>query len=197
MTKVYQFYASGEYAGESDDYGSGVLPNNSTRTAPPVGPWGRWWPRWTGTDWELVPDHRERSTPLYPADLAQKATDYWVPAEGDDWQSQPRQMKEIGPLPDGAVTERPEKPTELALSEAREAKLADFDRVMADIDQRLIRPLANGETDIVAGINTIQAQNRERRARVVAAETVEAVEAIEPVSLTPDGMATLLAAQRA
>lgn len=197
MTKVYQFYASGEYAGESDDYGSGVLPNNSTRTAPPVGPWGRRWPRWTGTDWELVPDHRERSTPLYPADLAQKATDYWVPAEGDDWQSQPRQMKEIGPLPDGAVTERPEKPTELALSEAREAKLADFDRVMADIDRRLIRPLANGETDIVAGINTIQAQNRERRARVVAAETVEAVEAIEPVSLTPDGMATLLAAQRA
>lgn len=197
MAKVYQFYASGEYAGESDDYGSGVLPNNSTRTAPPVGPWGRRWPRWTGTDWELVPDHRERSTPLYPADLAQKATDYWVPAEGDDWQSQPRQMKEIGPLPDGAVTERPEKPTELALSEAREAKLADFDRVMADIDRRLIRPLANGETDIVAGINTIQAQNRERRARVVAAETVEAVEAIEPVSLTPDGMATLLAAQRA
>ena len=197
MAKVYQFYASGEYAGESDDYGSGVLPNNSTRTAPPVGPWGRQWPRWTGTDWELVPDHRERSTPLYPADLAQKATDYWVPAEGDDWQSQPRQMKEIGPLPDGAVTERPEKPTELALSEAREAKLADFDRVMADIDRRLIRPLANGETDIVAGINTIQAQNRERRARVVAAETVEAVEAIEPVSLTPDGMATLLAAQRA
>ena len=197
VAKVYQFYASGEYAGESDDYGSGVLPNNSTRTAPPVGPWGRRWPRWTGTDWELVPDHRERSTPLYPADLAQKATDYWVPAEGDDWQSQPRQMKEIGPLPDGAVTERPEKPTELALSEAREAKLADFDRVMADIDQRLIRPLANGETDIVAGINSIQARNRERRAQVVAAETVEAVEAIEPVSLTPDGMATLLAAQRA
>lgn len=197
MAKVYQFYASGEYAGESDDYGSGVLPNNSTRTAPPVGPWGRQWPRWNGSAWELVPDHRERRAALYPPELVQKATDYWVPAEGDDWQSQPRQMKEIGPLPDGAVTERPEKPTELALSEAREAKLADFDRVMADIDQRLIRPLANGETDIVAGINSIQARNRERRAQVVAAETVEAVEAIEPVSLTPDGMATLLAAQRA
>ena len=194
--KVYQYYASGRYAGEGDTHG-GPLPNNSTCKPVPDRPWKYQWPRWTGTDWELVPDHRERSTPLYPADLAQKATDYWVPAEGDDWQSQPRQMKEIGPLPDGAVTERPEKPTELALSEAREAKLADFDRVMADIDQRLIRPLANGETDIVAGINTIQAQNRERRARVVAAETVEAVEAIEPVSLTPDGMATLLAAQRA
>lgn len=197
MTKVYQFYASGEYAGESDDYGSGVLPNNSTYKTPPDGPWKCQWPRWTGTAWELVPDHRERSAALYSPELVQKATDYWLPAEGDDWQSQPRQMKEIGPLPDGAVTERPEKPTGLALSEAREAKLADFDRVMADIDQRLIRPLANGETDIVAGINSIQARNRERRAQVVAAETVEAVEAIEPVSLTPDGMATLLAAQRA
>lgn len=197
MAKVYQFYASGEYAGESDDYGSGVLPNNSTRTAPPVGPWGRQWPRWNGSAWELVPDHRERRAALYPPELVQKATDYWVPAEGDDWRSPPRRMKDIGPLPEGAVTERPEKPTELALSEAREAKLADFDRVMADIDQRLIRPLANGETDIVAGINSIQARNRERRAQVVAAETVEAVEAIEPVSLTPDGMATLLAAQRA
>ena len=119
MAKVYQFYASGEYAGESDDYGSGVLPNNSTRTAPPVGPWGRRWPRWTGTDWELVPDHRERSTPLYPADLAQKATDYWVPAEGDDWQSQPRRMKDIGPLPEGAVTVRPEKPLAAVQDEKR------------------------------------------------------------------------------
>lgn len=194
--KVYQYYASGRYAGEGDTHG-GPLPNNSTCKPAPDRPWKCQWPRWTGTDWELVSDHRERSAALYPPELVQKATDYWLPAEGDDWQSQPRRMKDIGPLPEGAVTVRPEKPTELALSEAREAKLADFDRVMADIDQRLIRPLANGETDIVAGINTIQAQNRERRARVVAAETVEAVEAIEPVSLTPDGMATLLAAQRA
>lgn len=194
--KVYQYYASGRYAGEGDTHG-GPLPNNSTCKPAPDRPWKYQWPRWTGTDWELVSDHRERSAALYPPELVQKATDYWLPAEGDDWQSQPRRMKDIGPLPEGAVTVRPEKPTELALSEAREAKLADFDRVMADIDQRLIRPLANGETDIVAGINTIQAQNRERRARVVAAETVEAVEAIEPVSLTPDGMATLLAAQRA
>ena len=80
-----------------------------------------------------------------------------------------------------------------SLEEVKAAKLNRFDAVMADIDRRLIRPLANGETDIVAGINSIQARNRERRAQVGAAETVEAVEAIEPVSLTPDGMATLLA----
>ena len=98
------------------------------------------------------------------------------------------------------VTDEPAPPAPTAaelLEQAKARKTADFDRVMADIDQRLIRPLANGETDIVAGINSIQARNRERRAQVGAAETVEAVEAIEPVSLTPDGMATLLAAQRA
>ena len=98
------------------------------------------------------------------------------------------------------LTDEPAPPAPTAaelLEQAKALKTADFDRVMADIDRRLIRPLANGETDIVAGINSIQARNRERRAQVVAAETVEAVEAIEPVSLTPDGMATLLAAQRA
>lgn len=116
--KVYQYYASGRYAGEGDTHG-GPLPNNSTCKPVPDRPWKYQWPRWTGTDWELVPDHRERSTPLYPADLAQKATDYWVPAEGDDWQSQPRQMKEIGPLPEGAVTVRPEKPLAAVQDEKR------------------------------------------------------------------------------
>ena len=94
------------------------------------------------------------------------------------------------------VMDEPAPPAPTAaelLEQAKARKTADFDRVMADIDRRLIRPLANGKTDIVAGINSIQARNRERRAQVAAAETVEAVEAIEPVSLTPDGMATLLA----
>ena len=51
MAKIYQYYASGEYAGEGDDYGTGILPNNATTQAPPSGPWGRQWPRWTGTEW--------------------------------------------------------------------------------------------------------------------------------------------------
>lgn len=118
MAKIYQYYASGRYAGEGDDYG-GPLPNNSTRQAPPVGPWGRQWPRWNGSAWELVPDHRERSATLYPASLIQKATDYWLPTEGDDWQSQPRRMKDIGPLPEGAVTVRLEKPLAAVQDEKR------------------------------------------------------------------------------
>ena len=40
----------------------------------------------------------------------QGGTPHWLPAEGDDWQSPPRYTEALGPLPDGAVTERPEKP---------------------------------------------------------------------------------------
>lgn len=116
--KVYQYYASGRYAGEGDTHG-GPLPNNSTCKPAPDRPWKYQWPRWTGTDWELVSDHRERSAALYPPELVQKATDYWLPAEGDDWQSQPRRMKDIGPLPEGAVTVRPEKPLAAVQDEKR------------------------------------------------------------------------------
>lgn len=33
---------------------------------------------------------------------------YWLP--GDTWQTEPREMKDLGPLPYGALLERPEKP---------------------------------------------------------------------------------------
>ena len=37
-----------------------------------------------------------------------RGTKYWLP--GDTWQTEPRKMEELGPLPDGALLERPEKP---------------------------------------------------------------------------------------
>lgn len=37
-----------------------------------------------------------------------RGTKYWLP--GDTWQTEPREMEELGPLPDGALLERPEKP---------------------------------------------------------------------------------------
>ena len=57
----------------------------------------------------------------------QGGTPYWLPGEGDDWQSPPRYMKELGPLPAGAVTERP-APT---LDEARAAALAELNAAFA------------------------------------------------------------------
>lgn len=138
MAKAYQYDASGYYAGEVDDYG-GPLPNNSTYTTPPVGPWVRQWPRWMGTEWELVPDHRERSATTYPASLVQGGTPFWLPTEGDSYTSPPRYMDSLGPLPKGAVTERPEKPAptekELfaTLRAARDVRLAEYDTLMAQL----------------------------------------------------------------
>lgn len=63
--------------------------------------------RWTGSEWELVEDHRQH---LDSKGTKQGGTPYWLPSEGDDWQSQPRYTEDLGPLPDGAVTVRPEKP---------------------------------------------------------------------------------------
>ena len=53
------------------------------------------------TGWDYVEDHRQGKG---------RGTPFWQPAEGDDWQSPPRYTEELGPLPDGAVMERPEKP---------------------------------------------------------------------------------------
>ena len=76
--------------------------------------------RWTGDVWEVVEDHRRH---LDSTGTQQGGTPFWLPAEGDDWQSQPRYMKELGPLPGGAVTERPARP----LEQARADKLTDID----------------------------------------------------------------------
>ena len=37
-------------------------------------------------------------------------TQYWLP--GDTWRSEPRYTEELGPLPDGALLERPRRPLE-------------------------------------------------------------------------------------
>ena len=76
--------------------------------------------RWTGSEWELVEDHRQH---LDSKGTKQGGTPYWMPSEGDDWQSQPRYTEDLGPLPDGAVTVRPEKP----LEQVKLDKLATID----------------------------------------------------------------------
>lgn len=82
---------------ESEFAGKAVwlLPANTTPIAPPVADPGKA-VVWNGTAWELREDNR--------------GTKYWLP--GDTWSSEPREMKDLGPLPDGAMLERPEKPLE-------------------------------------------------------------------------------------
>lgn len=57
--------------------------------------------------WEQVEDNR--------------GTEYWLP--GDTWQTEPRKMEELGPLPDGALLERPEK----NLEELKADKVSQID----------------------------------------------------------------------
>lgn len=80
---------------------------NATPVAPPADIPAGHTARWTGNAWEVVEDHRQH---MDERGTKQGGTPYWLPAEGDDWQSQPRYMEALGPLPAGAVTERPEKP---------------------------------------------------------------------------------------
>lgn len=106
---VYQYDAQGYYVGEADDYG-GPLPNNATRARPELV--DGFWPHWTGTAWEQVEDHRGKR--------------YWLPE--DDWTSEGREMREPGPLPEGASLTKPAMPEDVRLARAAEAIRAERDR---------------------------------------------------------------------
>lgn len=82
-----------------------LLPANATLTAPPAEA-GKV-AVWKGASWAQVEDNR--------------GTKYWLP--GDTWQTEPREMKDLGPLPDGALLERPEK----SLEELKTDKVSQID----------------------------------------------------------------------
>lgn len=70
----------------------------------------------TRGSWYYIEDHRQHTD---EQGVKQGGTEYWLPSAGDTWLSSPRFMEELGPLPDGFVTVRPEKPAKVKLSEAR------------------------------------------------------------------------------
>lgn len=86
MAKVYQYDASGYYVGETEDYG-GPLPNNATATAP-VQQEG-FIPRWMGSTWALVENHKGKQGYL---------------------DGQPYTIRDYGPLPAGWSYAPPPQP---------------------------------------------------------------------------------------
>lgn len=62
---------------------------------------------WNGTSWEYIEDHRQKRD-VGGVPIEGTGTAYWLPE--DTWRSPSRYMKELGPLPEGALLERPEKP---------------------------------------------------------------------------------------
>ena len=143
---AYQYDQNGIYRGtierqknplSPDDY---LLPAHSTPIEPPEcsSPYR---PRWNGTAWELVEDHRRyRKSQGQPTG----GTPYRNPAEGDDWRSEPRYMKELGPLPDGAVTEKPEKPGSEIEREEMMADIAEAKAYLQRTDYAVIKCAEQG-----------------------------------------------------
>lgn len=79
---------------------------------------------WNGEAWEVIEDHRQHTN---EQGVKEGGTGYWLPEEGDDYRSPERYMEDLGPLPAGAVTARPEKPAP-TLDEAKEAAVARIDK---------------------------------------------------------------------
>ena len=144
--------------------------------------------RWTGTAWETVEDHRQH---LDSTGTKQGGTPFGLPAQGDDWQSQPRYTEDLGPLPEGAITVRPEKPlSRLKEEKAHEIKAACDAAIVASLTMPASSP-SSAEVSVAAaslaavdpdGPDTLLALHTSRRdellAAVDAAETVDAVRAV-------------------
>ena len=131
--------------------------------------------RWTGSEWELVEDHRQH---LDEKGTKQGGTPYWLPSEGDDWQSQPRYTEDLGPLPSGAVTVRPEKPLSVVKEEKeREVRSACDAAIIASLTMPAASP-SSTEVSVAAaslaavdpdGPDTLLALHSARRDELLAA----------------------------
>lgn len=149
--------------------------------------------RWTGTAWETVEDHRQH---MDSKGTKTGGTPYWMPAEGDDHTSPPRYMETPGPLPAGAVTERPAKSPSELLTDTKAAKRTEIKRGYdAALAASLTMPAAAPTTQDVSigaalfavddaeGLAFIQERHAARRdellAAVDAADSVEAVQAVD------------------
>lgn len=109
----------------------GLLPSNASYDELPPTPWVRKWPqKKAGTSWDMVEDHRERKPPYFSEEHVQEGTPFWLLVEGDTWQSQPRAMKEAGPLPEGHALTRPEKPLSVAQTEKRTEIAHSYDAAL-------------------------------------------------------------------
>ncbi|MGE9985729.1 phage tail protein [Desulfovibrio sp. SGI.169] len=162
---------------------------NATPAAPPADIPSGHTARWTGSAWEVVEDHRQQ---MDSTGGKQGGTPYWLPAKGDDWQSPPRYMEALGPLPDGAVTTRPEKPlSALKAEKAREIRSACDAAIVASLTMPSETPSSLEVTTAAAslagidpdGPDTLLALHTARRdellAAVAAAESPAELAAVE------------------
>lgn len=168
MAKAHRYTLPDRYyACTVEDFG--FQPGNSCYDDLPPLPWPNQWPKIVDGKWVLVDDHRERKAPLFDAALAQDATDYWLP---DDTNATPaRHMTKPGPLPDGALTERPAKTDAELLAEAKAAKTAEITAGYdAAVAASLTMPTASPtEQDITIGAAAFAVEDAEGLAYIMQA----------------------------
>lgn len=108
---------------------------------------------WNGESWYVTEDHRQH---LDDTGTMAGGTEYWLPSEGDNYQSDPRYMKELGPLPEGAVTTRPEKTAEDLQKEQLQAAINESQNTLRTTDYRVIKfmdKIIESNPDLLAKFN--------------------------------------------
>ena len=115
--------------------GEYLIPGDSTLIAPPEckAPQVA---HWTGEKWEIIEDHRQH---LDETGTPAGGTPYWLPSEGDNWQSEPRYMKTLGSLPKEAVTTRPEKTAAEIQQEQLQQTVDEAKNYLNETDYRVLK----------------------------------------------------------
>lgn len=106
---------------ESEKAGKDIylLPANATWEQPPIKE--GYTTVWNGKEWDAVEDNRKK--------------EYWLPE--DKYGAPAREMKELGPLPEGATLTVPER----TLEEVKAAKIAEL---KTERDSREVEPIEYG-----------------------------------------------------
>lgn len=181
--KVYQFDDKKIYKGTlelnaSDKSASGHwnIPSDCVEIAPPA-PQENTAYKWQGGTWLAVEDYRKK--------------EYWLP--GDTYGTPGREVKEIGPLPEGATLTPPEQ----TLAELKEAKTAEL---KAERDRREQLPIeyngASYDYDLKSAFKLDKARTRIRVRQLDNQPWIDAESGIQALTETDIDQIDALAADR-
>ena len=181
--KVYQFDDKKIYKGTltldaSDKSASGAwnIPSDCVEVAPPA-PKENTAYKWQGGEWVAVEDYRKK--------------EYWLP--GDTYGTPGREVKEIGPLPEGATLTPPEQ----TLEDVKTAKVAEM---KAERDRREQLPIeyngASYDYDLKSAFKLDKARTRIRVRQLDNQPWIDAESGIQALTETDIDQIDALAADR-
>lgn len=106
-----------------------LMPSNATLKKPGEIP-EKYVARWTGNKWEILEDHRnDRASGM-------GGTPYWT--NEDHYYSVPRVMRELGPLPDGALLSSPA----MTVEEAQEVSERQYNDAQTQLILQMVPVIA-------------------------------------------------------